>query len=322
MVSGGLAVMKQLFRGQLSNTALVSRLFQTAKKSGIHGNQAIYGQGLMDVGAATNPWGTPAFMGTRSSLASSNGASIETSFVSLGSPLGDSLPQTLDQQEVAVFDELGAPFWFEASDFTVLSEGASVATRLNRFLAPPQQPSIPTAWQFDVQEEATATETGHLALTHGASRFTMAGPQGVAATVFQHPQDLEGLTLSWTPTSLPALTMTAGYLDENQSLLGSEGSGAFGSLSGETLLPQCRARHQLRGLAVGSGRRNRPSESCCLPKPAHRYHLSPFHQRFPSSSHPLLSQWQRLALLSLPALAGPQRRRPFPYPQAAPRKAQ
>ena len=235
MVSGGLAVMKQLFRGQLSNTELVSRLFATAKKTGIHANRSIYGQGLMDLGAATNPWGTPAFMGAGSSLANADGASIETSFVSLGAPLGDSLPQSLNQQEVTAFDGLGAPFWFEAGNFTVPSEGASVATRLNRFLAPPPRPSIPTTWQFNLQEKATATETGHLALTHGASRFTMAGPQGIAATAFQKPQEVEGLTLFWTPASLPPLTMAAGYLNENQSLLGSEGSGAFGQLSGETL---------------------------------------------------------------------------------------
>ncbi|MXW39808.1 MAG: S8 family serine peptidase [Synechococcus sp. SB0668_bin_15] len=235
MVSGGLAVMKQLFRGQLSNTQLVSRLFATAKKSGVHGNSAVYGQGLMDLGAATNPWGTPAFMGAGSSLGNSDGAGMATSFVSLGSALGDSLPQSLHQQEIAAFDGLGAPFWLEASNFTVPSDGASVATRLNRFLAPPQRPAIPENWQFDFQEKATATETGHLALTHGASRFTVAGPQGTAATLFHKPQDLEGLTLSWTPTSLPAFTMEAGYLNENQSLLGSRGSGAFGQFSGQTL---------------------------------------------------------------------------------------
>lgn len=245
MVSGGLAVMKQLFRGQLSNTQLVSRLFATAKKSGIHADRSIYGQGLMDLGAATNPWGTPAFMSTNSSTANADGASLATSFVSLGSPLGDSLSQSLNQQEVAAFDGLGAPFWFEASDFTVPSEGTSVATRLNRFLAPPQRTSIPTAWQFNFQEKVTATETGHLALTHGASRFTMAGPQG-AATVFHKPQAVEGLTLSWTPASLPAFAMEAGYLNENRSLLGSQGSGAFGQLSGETLFLSARMDTRFR----------------------------------------------------------------------------
>ena len=68
MVSGGLAVMKQLFRGQLSNTELVSRLFATANKKGIYANRAVYGQGLMNLGAATNPWGIPAFRETGQSV--------------------------------------------------------------------------------------------------------------------------------------------------------------------------------------------------------------------------------------------------------------
>ena len=62
MVSGGLAVMKQLFRSQLSNTQLVKRLFHTANKTGFYANRDIYGQGLMDLGAATNPWGILEFI--------------------------------------------------------------------------------------------------------------------------------------------------------------------------------------------------------------------------------------------------------------------
>ena len=40
MVTGGLAVMKHFFRNQLSNTALVERLYATAKKTGKHANRA------------------------------------------------------------------------------------------------------------------------------------------------------------------------------------------------------------------------------------------------------------------------------------------
>ena len=115
-----------------------------------------YRQGLMDLGAATNPWGTPAFMGAGSSLANADGASIANSFASLGSRLGDSLSQSLNQQEVAAFDGLGATFWFEAGNFTVPSEGASIATLLSRFLAQQQRPSIAIAWQFNLQQKATA----------------------------------------------------------------------------------------------------------------------------------------------------------------------
>ena len=57
MVSGGLALMKQIFRGQLSNTDLVTRLYETADRSGFYADAAVYGRGSMDLGAATSPVG-------------------------------------------------------------------------------------------------------------------------------------------------------------------------------------------------------------------------------------------------------------------------
>ena len=235
MVSSGLIMMKKLFRDQLSNEELVSRLFATAKDDGIYANAAIYGQGLMDLGAATNPWGIPAFMSTLpgSGPGANSTSAVSTSMV-LGAPLGDSLPQALASQDIAAFDSLGAPFWFAANRFTVPSSGTSIATRLNSFLNPIQPGQIPDSWQFNLQENAAAVETGHLALTDGASRFTMDGPQGVAATLFQEPGDLEGLTLAWTPKTFNAFTVAAGTLNEQQSLLGSQAKGAFGRLSAET----------------------------------------------------------------------------------------
>ena len=233
MVSGGLAIMKQLFRDQLSNEELVARLFATANDDGIYADSAIYGHGLMDLGAATSPSGTPGFMGTKP-VASGAGTPVASSLVKLGSPLGDSLAEALISQEVAAFDALGAPFWFQASDFTVPAPGTTVASRLQHFLQPVGLRPLPTAWQFNVQDTAPALETGHLSLTDGASRFTMEGPQGIGAMVFQEPGELEGLSLGWTPTGFSALTLAAGYLKEWDSLLGSEASGAFGHLSGET----------------------------------------------------------------------------------------
>lgn len=230
MVSGGLAVMKQLFRGQVSNTELVSRLFATANDDGIYANSAVYGPGLMDLGAATNPWGIPAFMG-----ASGGATPISSTSLTLGAPFGDGLANALASHEVVAFDSLGAPFWLEAASFTGLSEGASLATCLNNFLHPAQLRSIPETWQFNFQENATATEIGHLALTNGGSRLTMAGPQGVSTTLFQDPQELEGLTLAWTPRTFDAFTVEAGDLSEQQPLLGSHGDGAGGRFSGETL---------------------------------------------------------------------------------------
>ena len=57
MVTGGLAVMKHFFRSQLSNTGLLDRMFRTANKTGDYADSSAYGQGLMDLGAATSPVG-------------------------------------------------------------------------------------------------------------------------------------------------------------------------------------------------------------------------------------------------------------------------
>ena len=233
-VSGGLAVMKQLFRGQLSNEQLASRLFSTANDDGIYADSATYGHGLLDLGAATNPWGIPGFMGSRST-ATGTGTPISSSFIALGAPLGDSLPQAFASREIAAFDSLGAPFWYQTSNFTIPASGTSFATSLQHFLHPAQLRSLPATWQFSFQEDAPAMETGHLALSDGASRLTMEGPQGVTATVFQEVGDLEGLTIAWSPKTVSSLTLEAGYLKEQQSLLGSQANGAFGQFSADTL---------------------------------------------------------------------------------------
>ena len=234
MVSGSLAVMKQLFRGQLSNEELVSRLFATADKQGIYGNQAIYGQGLLDLGAATNPWGTTGFMRTGSTTSGSGAAPITTTSLTAGPALGDSLSQALDSREVATFDSLGAPFWFDAGAFTGEGPGVTVAARLQEALHPLHRQPIPETWQFHLQGNATAHPYGHLALAHGASRLTVAGPQGVSASLFQAPERLQGMALSWHPPSIPALSFTAGHLQEHDTLLGSHAKGAFGRFSAAT----------------------------------------------------------------------------------------
>ena len=251
-VSGGLAVMKQLFRGQLSGTDLVSRLLATADRTDYsseggpnYADRDAYGQGLMDLGAATRPWGIPAFMGSQE-VTPGDGAPVTASVMTAGPAMGDSLDQALNDEEIAAFDSLGAPFWYAAGDFAVPAEGATLATRLHRFLEPPRQRSSPATWTLDLQADVPATATGHLGLTSGASRLSLDGPRGFAATAFLPSQaddaPLAGLALSWSPAPLPAVTIGAGYLDEQRSLLGSQGRGAFGALSGDTLFLSARLK--------------------------------------------------------------------------------
>ena len=230
IVSGGLAVMKYMFRDNLSNEELVERLFATAKKTGQHSNQSIYGQGFMDLGAAVNPWGIPSFMSTLSFT----GNDVSDTVISLSTPLGDSLSQSLASEEVAAFDSLDAPFWFDANLFTVPSSGTSIASRLHHFNNINRFQSLPDEWKFSLKENASSGNIGHLSLTDGSSQFTIQSPYGVSTTVYSDPKDKEGVSVSWTPKNLDILTMEVGYLNEHQSLIGSQSDGAFGSLSSET----------------------------------------------------------------------------------------
>ena len=108
-VSGGLAVIADHFDGQLGSHEIVSRLFSTANKKGIYSDAAIYGQGLMDLSAATEPVGQ---MAAVMSL-SLSGPMVPALFTSiqLTSPsFGDALSNGIGNQSVIFFDELDAPF--------------------------------------------------------------------------------------------------------------------------------------------------------------------------------------------------------------------
>ena len=108
-VTGGLAVMAQYFEGQLGNTELVNRLFTTANKEGIYSNAEIYGQGLMDLAAATSPVGqVNAMLGNN--LSGPTAPAAFTSIHLTNPSFGDSITRGINNQTVIFFDELQAPF--------------------------------------------------------------------------------------------------------------------------------------------------------------------------------------------------------------------
>ena len=136
MVTGALVVMKHYFRDQMSNTALVERMLETANDRGRYADSTIYGHGLLDLDAATTPVGM-------SSLALSNtvngpGSPLVQTRLTLGNALGNGLTQALAGQEVAAFDSLGAPFWYKLGGFARAAPGPSGMARLNAFMAWPE----------------------------------------------------------------------------------------------------------------------------------------------------------------------------------------
>jgi len=109
-VAGGVALLAQHFGNQLGNTEILQRVLMTADKSGIYADQSIYGQGLMDLDAASRPVGST-MVATSISLDSNLYSVISSSMSQVGSVAGDGLINAISNKGFVVFDQLGAPFY-------------------------------------------------------------------------------------------------------------------------------------------------------------------------------------------------------------------
>ena len=108
-VSGGLAVIADHFEGQLGSQEIVTRLFATANKNGIYSDKAIYGQGLMDLNAATEPVGQVSAMMSLS-LSGPMSPAIFSNMQLTSPSFGDAILNGIGNHSVIFFDELDAPF--------------------------------------------------------------------------------------------------------------------------------------------------------------------------------------------------------------------
>ncbi len=246
-VAGGLAVMKQLFREQLSNEELVSRLFATADDTGIYADRAIYGNGRMDLGAATSPVGVLSVPIGTSGLLTAGSASLDATRLRMGAAFGDGVQQALEGSELMALDGLGAPFWRGMDSFAVTTDGPGMGARLRSFLGSGSAftgdaPEGASGIAADVLRMPTASGSGHLALAEGAVMFSAFSGSGLSATAFTTGNWRAGMPASgaamayrpnWLPESLP-VGLRAGFVEERETLLGSMGHGAFGNLSATT----------------------------------------------------------------------------------------
>ena len=272
MVAGGLAIMRQLFRDQLSNTELVTRLFETADSSGFYADSAIYGRGSMDLGAAASPVGVLEFPEGES--VGQNGFSLLSTRLQPGTAFGDGLRQSLAMRQIMALDELGAPFWYRLGNFTPAANGLPLTARLRGFLAPEpgwdgpvsagamapgQAGSEPDAAPVTLQvarlETAAEVRGSHLALAEGGVKATLAGLGGLSAAAFTTKGDpgqkpAVGAALSWRRAGLP-LGVRAGWIGERETLLGSVGEGAFGTLAGDTAFVGVDASTELGRWRIG-----------------------------------------------------------------------
>lgn len=124
MVSGALAVVMSRFP-ELTSAQVVSRVLTTADKTGIYANTAFYGQGLLDLGAATQPIGTltanavgSTVTPTGTTTATSSGAALVSNAV-----MGDALRHALANVPVALFDSYDGATFTTTMDSLVVGGG-------------------------------------------------------------------------------------------------------------------------------------------------------------------------------------------------------
>ena len=255
-VAGGLAVMKQLFRDQLSNTELVTRLFETADDQDIYADRAVYGHGAMDLRAATWPVGV-LDVPVESDRADGAGAALLGTRLQAGAAVGDGLARSLAGTEIAAFDDLGAPFWFDLGDFTAGAAARSMAADVNESPAPAwSRTGDAVHWRIGYREPPGDGGDGHLALADRAVTLTLADRHALRGTVFttegaaaQPPAS--GAALTWRPAGSP-LGLHAGWVHERETLLGSSADGAFGALSADAASVGVEADAKLGGWRIGA----------------------------------------------------------------------
>ena len=108
-VTGGIGLLTQHYRNQLGNDEIVERMLATADRTGEYADSDLYGQGFLDLDAATRPVGDTRVLSGRS--LSGPSAPSTASVFHLGGAYGDALARALASREVASFDDLDAPFF-------------------------------------------------------------------------------------------------------------------------------------------------------------------------------------------------------------------
>ncbi len=277
MVTGGLALMKQHFRGQLAGTDLLARLLETADRTGHYADAEIYGRGLMDLGAATSPVGAETVaVGGR---VDGPGATLRQTSLELGSAFGDSVALSLAGREMVTFDSLGAPFWRPAGHVATLAPGPSQVTRLRELLvgaipAPDRTPESALPILLFSESTRTGEATPALRLmespgsaTARASHVGLAGKSlvltvPIAASLSATALTTEGMdnpgtmpdtslvSLVWQLPDVPG-RFRVGRMAEPRSLLGAVADGAFGRLSAGTTFAGLEADARLGGWRLG-----------------------------------------------------------------------
>ena len=219
-VAGSLAILKQAFPS-LGNDELVTRLFATANKTGIYASTATYGQGLVDLDAATQPLGTLMFL-MNGPFSGPSSSVLETKVVTTP-PFGDAFVNAFRDRKVMLLDDLNTPFFADLSRFVSTSSPAIVSDRLSELQRQITNPELEPENDMSLQFIRLAGETAHV---QNDLEFTAGKNDAIA---FAKKFEIQR-------TGKSSLQLTAGSLVEPETTLGSMSTGAFGTQHSASLL--------------------------------------------------------------------------------------
>jgi len=128
-VSGGVALLMDLFP-TLSPAQIVQRLLVSASKTGPYSDQAVYGQGVMDLNAATQPIGALMIETSTGRIVPFNSAVISES-----SAMGSAIRNSLAKVDLVLKDSLNAPFLFSGATLSADAQAEPSRIDTDRYLA-------------------------------------------------------------------------------------------------------------------------------------------------------------------------------------------
>lgn len=126
VVSGALAVVTSRFP-ELTSAQVANRVLVTADSSGIYADADIYGHGLLDLGAATQPIGTLTANAVGSTVATGSLTTGNSASLTGNAVLGDALVHSLSAVPMALFDSFdGATFVGDLGQMVAPGRGLDV----------------------------------------------------------------------------------------------------------------------------------------------------------------------------------------------------
>ena len=208
IVSGGIALVLQQFRNQLTPRQAALRVVNTADNTGRYRDTSIYGAGLLNLAAATNPVGE---LRTGTKTVQSTLAST-----TLRTPAAwGNVANRMNGIEITAFDAYNAPFWFEPKHLIKFSRvsGHSIVPETLHTTSWKSGPLNYLNWTR--LDNTTLLESNEMQFATGFENYDNDSRTGMLNTM--------GISMKPFGNSI-----RTGFITENNSNHGAKSFGAFG----------------------------------------------------------------------------------------------